>query len=108
MRPYYGQATAGIRINLETFQALPKDQQAILVEQGRAIEKWALGYYERVIDEEVALLTSKGVEYIDWGPTAGDIRRWFADGVWENAARIDPETVGEFKALVTSQAMMND
>ncbi len=108
MRPYYGQATAGILVNLETFQALPKDQQAVLVEQGRAVETWALGYYERVIDEEAALLASKGVEYIDWGPTAGNIRKWFADGVWDNAARIDPENVAAFKALVTTRGMMND
>lgn len=108
MRPYYGQAIGGILMNLKAFQSLSKAQQDILIQQGKAIEQWGVKYYKKVIDEEVAFLKSKGVQYITWGPTSGNIRKWFNDGVWANAAKIDAEATSEFKAFVSAKGMMNE
>lgn len=108
MSPYFGQAQIVLLMNLKTYQALSPDQQKALVEQAKAVEQWALGYYGKIIEDEVALLKSKGVRYVAWGPTGGDIRKWFNQGVWENAAKIDPKATAEFKALVEAKSMMND
>jgi len=108
MSPYFGQATIVLLMNLKAYQGLTPAQRTALTQQGKAVEQWALGYYGKIIDDEVAFLKSKGVKYIGWGPTSGNIRKWFNKGVWDNAAKIDPKSTAAFKALVEAKHMMNE
>jgi TRAP-type C4-dicarboxylate transport system substrate-binding protein len=96
-RPVFGQVGVMILMNLDAFEGLPADQQAALLEVGRAIEAASVARFDALAAEEFAALKDLGMAETRFSDAeAATLDALWADGVWQvaiGAAGADAEAL---------------
>lgn len=68
VNPGFYQVDVCILVNLDTWNRLSEKQQNLLVSVAKKVEHEASDHYAKVIQEEKAFITSKGIEFIKFSP----------------------------------------
>lgn len=107
MRPYFGTTAHPILINLDSWNELSEDQQALMLEQGEILEREVREKFTALEQEEEAELIELGMKKLDFGPDVWDRAvTAFVDGYWAIAASRDPEAAEEMRAMAREADMI--
>jgi TRAP-type transport system periplasmic protein len=82
-RPMFGINNHSLFINLDTWNGLSEDQQAILIEAAEELEVSGRAEFEGLWEAEDAAMQEAGLEITEFGPEYADrVEAIFAQGVW--------------------------
>lgn len=100
LRPSFGTAVYPILMNLDRFEALSEDQQALLLDQGRRLETDVI---EIIVDaaqeEEVALREAGMRETLLCEEAIDTLAQSWADGTWSVIANREPELAERLRTM---------
>jgi TRAP-type C4-dicarboxylate transport system substrate-binding protein len=99
--PGFYQVDVGILMNLDTWNKLSKDLQQTVLSVSRKAEHEAAEHYAKLIKEERAFITSKGVEVIRFSPEG---EKTYLDTAykagWEQVSSKSPKLAAQYKKLL--------
>lgn len=82
-RPTFGVTNLSLFMNLDSWNALSEDQQALFIETAKELEVEGRQHFEELWAKEEAELKERGMEVTEFGPeVAGSIDATFSEGVW--------------------------
>ena len=101
LRPAFGTATYMILMNLDTWNGLDEAEQALLLEQGEALEVSSIDTLADVAAAEQTALEENGMEATEMcGDAAATMEHDWAEGVWALGIEKGGATVEALKATV--------
>ncbi|SLN13036.1 Monocarboxylate 2-oxoacid-binding periplasmic protein precursor [Oceanibacterium hippocampi] len=106
-RPAIGNTTHPILINLDTWNALSADEQAILAEQGKQLELDVRQRFDVWEAEEEKKLVELGMKRIDFAPdvAAREIKAQ-SEGYWAIAGKRDPDLTAELYKIAAANDLL--
>ena len=107
MRPALGVSKSFTVINAKAFDKLPKNLQTILIEEGKKVEYWSIGWFDEYIAEEEAELKTKGVTYHDYPEKfRPHVRKWFNEGVLDLVVKYSKADGKKFVEMARAAKMV--
>lgn len=107
-QPSFGQLSLLILMNLDRWNALPKNVQDALSEAGRLVEIEAIAKFDKLQVEEVLTLQKNGMKFTEFLPNeASRFEQMFNEGVWDVAGNVNRKVADEMRALARSKGMTN-
>lgn len=83
-RPTFGVTNLTMLMNLDAWNALNEEQQALIDEVARELEVTGRAHFEELWAEEDAAMQAAGLEITEFGPgVAEQVEAMFAAGVWK-------------------------
>lgn len=102
LRPAFGTATYMVLMNLDKWTSLEEAEQALLLEQGEALEVRAIDTLAGVAEAEQTALEEKGMQPTQiCGDAADTMEHDWSEGVWALGVEKGGETIESLKATVT-------
>ncbi|MEX0924000.1 MAG: TRAP transporter substrate-binding protein DctP [Rhodovibrionaceae bacterium] len=107
MRPNFGTTAHPILINLDSWNALSAEQQAVMLEQGELLESEVRAAFTEAEKDEEAKLIELGMQRIEFGPEVWDrAAKAFVEGYWNIAASRDPEAAEEMRSMASEAGLI--
>lgn len=104
--PRFGEVSALVLMNLDAWNALPDDEQAMLE---RAAIRWeidALTRFDALYDAEAQTLLDEGMETTAFPEAeAAQLNTLWANGVWELSGQADAELAAEFRRIAEGSGL---
>lgn len=102
LRPAFGTGTYMILMNLDRWNTLEEDEQALLLDQGKVLEEEAVVALADVAEKEEAALIERGMESTSiCGPNAETVEHDWAEGVWALGIENGGAVIEALKTTVT-------
>jgi len=106
LRPTFGTVTLPIFMNLQRFNALDAETQALLLELGEEIERIAVTVGEEVFVAETEKLQELGMTLAEVSPeAAGSVAQAWAESSWALAKQCCGAAAGELRALAVEAGL---
>lgn len=99
--PGFYQVDVCILINLDTWNRLPQDLQQVLTDVAKEVEHEASDYFNKIINEERKLITSKGVQVLQFSPN--DEKQFIETAYkagWARVSSKSPDEAAKFKKMI--------
>lgn len=107
MRPNFGTTAHPILINLDSWNELSAEQQAVMLEQGEILERDVREAFTAAETEEEAKLIELGMQRIEFSPEVWErAANAFVEGYWSIAGSRDPEAAEKARAMASDAGMM--
>lgn len=105
-KPTFGQTYNYLFMNLAAFEALGEDEQALLLEQGRALETETAAILDELAKEEWQSLKDKGMQETHFEPTdAEQLDALVTEGIWQLGIDKSPEAVNAMREIAEQHDM---
>ncbi|MFD1378741.1 TRAP transporter substrate-binding protein DctP [Fodinicurvata halophila] len=105
-RPTFGVTNLTLFMNLDSWNSLTEDQQALVEETARELEIEGREHFEKLWAEEDQAMQDAGLEITEFGPdVAGDVNAIFASGVWKQVRAKAGEDGAEFHDLAVEKGL---
>lgn len=83
-RPTFGVTNLSLFMNLDTWNGLDSDQQALVIDTAKALEVEGRMHFEELWEQEDAAMQEAGLAITEFGPaTAESVNAIFAAGIWK-------------------------
>lgn len=106
LRPAFGTATYMVLMNLDKWNSLNGNEQALLLEQGRGLEQQAIDTLRNVAAKEETALIEHGMQPTRLCSDATDtMEHDWAKGVWALGVEMGGETIETLKEKVTANGL---
>ncbi len=106
-RPWFGALPHLILMNMDKWNALSAEQQALLLEQGRKLELEVRDTFTEWGEEEEKKLIELGMKETQFTDEAyGRLIDAFTEGTWSFAASRDPDVTAELKKLAEDAGLI--
>ncbi len=106
VRPAFGVSTLLLFMNLNKFKALPKDEQAVLLEAGKRLEEEVFKQFDALAAEEEKGMKAKGMSETRFSKAnEAKIAKSFEDGVWGLVVAKSKAQGEELKKFVSDKKM---
>ena len=107
-RPTFGTSTLMLLMNLDKFESLSPEDQAVMVELGQELDGISQAISQPIIDKDTAGMLDKGVQFSSFSPAYADrINQIFNEGVWERTiaqeGAVASKIIDEIKAAGMAQ-----
>ena len=100
MRPRFGTSPYTVTMNLNKFNKLSKDDQKLMLDMGRKLEKQVPGAFDEATEKEIAKLKELGVKETHLADDVGkSMLAGFAKGVWNLSMAANKKTADKVKEL---------
>lgn len=104
--PAFGQVGLMIFMNLDSWNALPAEDQAALARAAARLEADSIARFDALAAEERAALIEKGMQATRFSPEeAAQLEALWSGGVWQVAMGGEPEAVGGLRALAKTAGL---
>jgi TRAP-type mannitol/chloroaromatic compound transport system substrate-binding protein len=108
LRPTFGSTNAPIFINLDKWNKLAKDEQAIVADSGRRLEFEIPWIGQGIVENEEVELKKLGMTYVQLpSDKATLVKKTWNDSQWELAKQCCADGVDELRALALKHGMTN-
>lgn len=105
-RPTFGVTNLTLFMNLDSWNSLTEDQQALVEETARELEIEGREHFEKLWAEEDQAMQDAGLEITEFGPdVAGEVNAIFASGVWKQVREKAGEDGAEFHDLAVEKGL---
>lgn len=106
VRPRFGSPTYYLFMSSATFEALPAEEQAALLQIGSDLEVASEPYFEEAMAAEDEALMASGSTVAEIAPDlAATIPQIWADSLFDTAAETDPEVSGRLRELARAAGL---
>ena len=106
IRPTYGRVSYLILMNLDSFNGLSEEEQALLLEQGLELEKKTVTAFDEALAGEDAAMKECGGQIVDRGPEwATFANEHFSSEAWALAEKASGQAAKDFEAFAREQGM---
>ena len=103
--PTFGTVSYLIMMNLDKWNALDADSQALMLEAGHKLEQSIVGLFNNLLEEENATMFAAGAKTTSIGYTLEEANKLFADRAMEVAIEKSGSVGEEFRDFVASKGM---
>lgn len=108
-KPTFGQTYTYLFMNLEAFEALGEDEQALLLEQGRVLETETAAILDELAKEEWQSLKDKGMQETHFEPADAErLDALVTEGIWQLGIDKSPEAVETMREIAQQHDMTPD
>jgi TRAP-type mannitol/chloroaromatic compound transport system substrate-binding protein len=108
LRPTFGSTNAPIFINLDSWKKLAKDEQTVILDNGRRLEFEMPWIGQGIYEQEEAELRKLGMTYIQLSPAkAALVKRTWNESQWALAKDCCADGVDELRDLALKHGMTN-
>jgi TRAP-type C4-dicarboxylate transport system substrate-binding protein len=108
VRPTFGNSNEPILMNLEKFNKLAKDEQELLLAQGRRLENEWPDKGQKIYEDEEQELRKLGVKYVELpADKAALVKKSWNDSLWELAKQCCADGADELRALALKASLTN-
>jgi TRAP-type mannitol/chloroaromatic compound transport system substrate-binding protein len=108
LRPTFGSTNAPILINLDKWNKLAKDEQAVVADSGRRLEFEMPWIGQSIYETEEVELKKLGMTYVQLpADKAALVKKTWNDSQWELAKQCCADGVDELRALALKHGMTN-
>jgi TRAP-type C4-dicarboxylate transport system substrate-binding protein len=107
MRPTFGYGNVTLSMNLDAWNGLSPEKQALVLKAGEQIENiWAAEFPKLVEADDKILPAEHGVQFTELPKELGDqINKAYAEGLWRMIDSKDPEAGKELKQFLASKGL---
>lgn len=103
-RPTFGVTNLSLFMNLDSWNSLTEEQQALVEETARELEIEGREHFEKLWAEEDQAMQDAGLEITEFGPdVAEEVNAIFASGVWKQVREKAGEDGAEFHDLAVEK-----
>ena len=103
--PAFGSVSYLIMMNLDKWNALDTNTQAVMLEAGHKLEQDMVGFFDKLLVEENAAMAAGGAQFTSIGYTLEQANKYFADEAMNVAVSQSGEVGEAFRDFVTSRGM---
>jgi TRAP-type C4-dicarboxylate transport system substrate-binding protein len=106
LRPSFGLSHYLFLMNLSAWNRLTDAERNILLAEGRKVEEIWFKEYDRMVDEEQAVLIQRGMQITEMGPAQKEkVQAAWAQAQWELAEKKNGQEAKDLRALVKSKGL---
>ena len=103
--PAFGSVSYLIMMNLDKWNALDTNTQAVMLEAGHKLEQDMVGFFDKLLVEENAAMAAGGAQFTSIGYTLEQANKYFADEAMNVAVSQSGEVGEAFRDFVASRGM---
>ena len=103
--PAFGSVSYLIMMNLDKWNALDTNTQAVMLEAGHKLEQDMVGFFDKLLVEENAAMVAGGAQFTSSGYTLEQANKYFADEAMNVAVSQSGEVGEAFRDFVASRGM---
>lgn len=105
-KPTFGQTYTYLFMNLDAFEALAADEQALLLEQGRVLETETATVLDELAQQEWQSLKEKGMQETQFLPADAErLDALVTEGIWQLGLDKSPEAVTTMREIAQQHEM---
>ena len=103
--PAFGSVSYLIMMNLDKWNALDTNTQAVMLEAGHKLEQDMVGFFDKLLVEENAAMVAGGAQFTSISYTLEQANKYFADEAMNVAVSQSGEVGEAFRDFVASRGM---